>query len=183
MASFPASIVGSVSGLLRYDYPAWTRGRARSCRLGTLETMDQARTKELLRERFGDDVALTAISPHADSRGRLIAFDTDAVPFPVRRIFAVSGVPAGEVRGGHSHRTCVQLLVCLTGHIEVELRKGDAQLEVTLTPQAGSLGIGPGVWSSQRYVHEGSVLLVLASEPYDPASHEGQDGGRGLGPR
>lgn len=136
--------------------------------------MDE-RTSQLLHERFGDDVASIVLAAHVEPRGRLVVFDAESVPFVVRRIFAVSAVPAGERRGGHRHRTGVQLLTCLAGRVDVELRKQDARLDVTLTPGSDALMLRAGVWSSQRYVESGSVLLVLASEPYDPASYERLD--------
>jgi dTDP-4-dehydrorhamnose 3,5-epimerase-like enzyme len=123
-------------------------------------------------EGFGEDVTLVQLVPHVDARGRLVEFDFDSLPFTVRRAFAVAGVPAGTERGGHTHRTGTQLLVCLAGRIDVELRKDSVRHELTLTPAAPALRIAPGVWSSQRYVDEGSVLLVLASEPFDPSSYE-----------
>lgn len=45
--------------------------------------------------------------------------------------------------------------------------------EVTLLLDSGRAGLllGPGVWCQQKYLAEGSVLLVFASEPYDPASY------------
>lgn len=45
--------------------------------------------------------------------------------------------------------------------------------EVILLLDSGRVGLllGPGVWCQQKYLDEGSVLLVFASEPYDPASY------------
>lgn len=137
-----------------------------------MESLLTLRATEELEAKFADDVRLLAITPHVDRRGRLVEFDFSAVPFPVRRAFAVSDVPAGVTRGGHRHRDVAQLLSCLAGCVEVELRRGDAQHELVLTPSAGGLYIAPGIWARQRYVVEGTALVVLASEPFDPASYE-----------
>ena len=56
-----------------------------------------------LRSSFGEDVAVLALDIHTDERGTLSAVDLDSLPFRVRRLFRVSGVPAGTCRGGHGH--------------------------------------------------------------------------------
>jgi dTDP-4-dehydrorhamnose 3,5-epimerase-like enzyme len=91
--------------------------------------------------------------------------------FLPNRAFAVTHVQAGMVRGGHAHLRGYQWLVCLNGSIEILMRRHGE--EVTLLLDSGHFGLllGPGVWCQQKYLAEGSVLLVFASEPYAPASY------------
>jgi dTDP-4-dehydrorhamnose 3,5-epimerase-like enzyme len=121
---------------------------------------------------FGDDVSRLDLELHVDDRGTLAAVDLAALPFAVQRMFVVTGVPAGTRRGGHSHRRGAQALFCLGGRIEVELRRDDRVEVDVLAPDGRGLLIRAGVWSEQRYVVEGSELLVLASEPFDPGTYE-----------
>jgi dTDP-4-dehydrorhamnose 3,5-epimerase-like enzyme len=121
---------------------------------------------------FGGDVVHLRLAPNVDERGVLREVDFEALPFPVRRMFWVTDVPAGTQRGGHRHRVGQQVFFCVTGAVEVELRRGDVRAVVVLTPGSGALCIAAGVWASQRYLTEGSALLVLASEPFDPANYE-----------
>jgi dTDP-4-dehydrorhamnose 3,5-epimerase-like enzyme len=127
---------------------------------------------DTLRAEFGGDVRLLDFTPNVDDRGWLIELDFSRVPFPVRRVFSVAGVPAGTVRGGHRHRGGAQLLACVAGRVEVEVRRGNVAQAVALTPEAGALYVAGGVWSSQRYAEDDTVLVVLASEPFDPASYD-----------
>lgn len=137
-----------------------------------LQEDSQDATAEQLRARFGGDVTLLAVTPRADERGKLVEFDFSALPFTVRRVFTVTDVPAGTERGGHRHRLGVQVLFCPAGRVDVELRRGQARCELTITPATGALCVSAGVWARQRYVLEGSQLLVLASEPFDEDSYE-----------
>jgi len=125
-----------------------------------------------LQASFGADVALLAADPFADSRGSLTAFELDHFPFGVRRVFTVTNVPPGSRRGGHRHVRGVQALFCLNGCVDVELRRGDERVEVSLVPDGVGLMIAAGIWSSQRFAVDGSELLVFASEPYDPSSYD-----------
>jgi hypothetical protein len=106
-----------------------------------------------------------------DARGSLLPFDFASLPFLPRRLFVVHDVPPGTVRGGHAHKRARQLLVCLFGRIDVELRDGGRTEMLILDSADSGLLIEAGVWSAQTYVAPGSMLLVLASEPYDAASY------------
>ncbi len=125
-----------------------------------------------LHTSFGCDVTLLGAARFVDTRGQLTAFELDQFPFGVRRAFTVTNVPAGSRRGGHRHVRGIQALFCLAGRIDVELRRGDETLEVSLVPDGVGLRISAGVWSSQYYAVDGSELLVLASEPYDPSGYD-----------
>jgi hypothetical protein len=70
-----------------------------------------------------------------DWNGVLTIFEgnaSHAVPFPIARVFTITGVSAGGTRGNHLHRHCSQLLVCLHGSIDVSLNDGvDAVSHIT----------------------------------------------------
>jgi hypothetical protein len=121
--------------------------------------------------RFSD-VTSVPLAPNVEVRGRLLEVDFDALPFTVRRVFVITEVPAGTKRGGHRHRSGEQVLVCISGRVEVELRAGAAGTTVTLTPDSDGLCVPAGIWAAQRYVDPGSALVVLASDPFDPANYE-----------
>jgi hypothetical protein len=125
-----------------------------------------------LRARFGSAVSRLDATPRVDERGRLVEFDFAALPFDVRRAFAVTDVPPGTERGGHRHRRGDQALFCLAGRVDVELRRGEVRDELTLTPDTGGICVRAGVWARQRYVADRSELLVLASEPFDPGDYD-----------
>ena len=119
-----------------------------------------------------DDVAWVPLACNLDERGRLVEIDFHALPFTVRRVFTITDVPAGTTRGGHRHRSGMQVLRCVSGRIEVELRRSEERTVVVLTPETDALCIPAGVWSAQRYVDANCALVVLASEPFDPSSYE-----------
>lgn len=106
-----------------------------------------------------------------DDRGVLTPYVFDELPFLPVRMFTVTQVPEGAVRGGHAHRTGHQLLSCVSGAIEVILRTDRSSSICLLTPGSGDLHVKPGTWSSQRYLTAGSALLVLCSEAFEPASY------------
>ncbi len=108
--------------------------------------------------------------PHVrDLRGSLHALEFERhVPFPVRRAFMVHGVPSREVRGEHAHRQCHQFLLCPTGSCAVVVDDGRQRAEVVLDDPGIGLHMPPMVWGIQYKYSADALLLVLASEPYDP---------------
>ncbi len=112
---------------------------------------------------------LLGLGVHDQPRGRLVVGELGVgLPFEVRRFFLVHGVPAGEVRGHHAHRSCEQLLVCLSGRLVVETW-GRAGAGLTLLEDdAHGFHVPPLTWATQTYLEPNSALLVLCSEAYDP---------------
>jgi dTDP-4-dehydrorhamnose 3,5-epimerase-like enzyme len=125
----------------------------------------------LVTEFFGGLAKRMPCRACADARGTLLPFPFDTMAFAPTRVFAVTRVPAGTVRGGHAHRSGHQWLVCLNGSIELLMRCHGEEATVLMDSERFGMLLGPGVWCQQKYRVEGSVLLVLASEPYDPASY------------
>lgn len=119
-------------------------GGARLVRLGT----------------FTDDRGTLHVAPHGD----------EDLPFPVERVFVITGVPAGGTRGEHASRTTHELLIATSGCVAVELDDGDARATVVLDRPDVALHIPPLVWNVEVY-GSGAVLTVLASNRFDPADH------------
>jgi acetyltransferase-like isoleucine patch superfamily enzyme/dTDP-4-dehydrorhamnose 3,5-epimerase-like enzyme len=109
----------------------------------------------------------------SDLRGSLTAGELpgESVPFVPRRWFLVYDVPSREVRGEHAHRVCHQFLVCVAGRVSVAVDDGEHRGEVLLDEPTLGVYIPPLVWGSQFRYDADSVLLVLASHPYDASDY------------
>ena len=107
-----------------------------------------------------------------DLRGSLSAGEFPRhVPFSPQRYFLVFDVPGKEVRGEHAHRASHQFLVCARGSLNVVVDDGVHTEEVRLDRPDLGLHIPPLVWAVQYKYSADAVLLVLASDPYDPADY------------
>jgi acetyltransferase-like isoleucine patch superfamily enzyme/dTDP-4-dehydrorhamnose 3,5-epimerase-like enzyme len=108
-----------------------------------------------------------------DLRGMLTFAQTGDgdLPFVPKRYFVVSGVPSRQVRGEHAHRTLHQWLTCLHGECMVMVDDGDTREELKLDRPSRSLYLPPMVWGVQYHFSPDAVLLVLASDPYDPSDY------------
>jgi acetyltransferase-like isoleucine patch superfamily enzyme/dTDP-4-dehydrorhamnose 3,5-epimerase-like enzyme len=116
------------------------------------------------------DVHLRRIHGFEDLRGSLAVGEMpgEDLPFVPRRWFVVHDVPGREVRGEHAHRSCHQFLVCVHGSVRVATDDGVNRAEVDLDDPTLGIYVPPLVWASQFRYEPDSVLLVFASDPYDP---------------
>jgi hypothetical protein len=89
------------------------------------------------------------------------------LPFPARRLFVVFDVPSRRVRGEHAHRQISQFLVCLCRECSLLPDDGSRRMEVVLDSPTRGVLVPPRVWAAQ-YRFSAAMLLVVASEPYDP---------------
>ena len=100
--------------------------------------------------------------------GKLSFFEASRdVPFEIRRIYYIHGVPDASQRGGHAHISLQQILFCPYGKIEILLDDGFEKASVMLDDPGKGLVIGPGLWRDMLWHQENSVLCVAASEYYD----------------
>jgi len=114
---------------------------------------------------------LIAVPCCEDGRGQLFPYEFKNQPFVPKRIFVVRSVPVNTVRGLHSHKKQRQVIICLSGAIEIELRiSGNSASLILDSPEVGLL-IEPGVWASQKFLKENTIQLAMASGPYDPADY------------
>ena len=104
-----------------------------------------------------------------DIRGNLSVgeFERD-IPFPPKRYFLIFDVPTREVRGEHAHKLCHQFLICVRGSCRVLLDDGTHRREITLERPDLGVYLPPMIWGSQHSYSPDAMLLVFASEHYDP---------------
>jgi acetyltransferase-like isoleucine patch superfamily enzyme/dTDP-4-dehydrorhamnose 3,5-epimerase-like enzyme len=107
-----------------------------------------------------------------DVRGMLSfgEFERD-VPFPIKRYFLVFGVSSKHIRGEHAHKTLHQFLVCVHGRCNVVVDDGTHRQEFILDSPSIGVYIPPLVWAVQYQYSPDAVLLVLASDYYDPQDY------------
>jgi WxcM-like protein len=93
------------------------------------------------------------------------------LPFEPRRFFVISHVPDENIRGEHAHIALHQLLVCLSGSVVAEVDDGKSRRAILLDSAGVGLHMAPMVWGAQHHYSADAVLLVFASQEYDPADY------------
>lgn len=118
------------------------------------------------------EVTLHRLRLVPDMRGDLSAGEfLKEIPFTPRRYFIVFNVPSVKTRGQHAHRRCQQFLVCVKGSCAVVVDDGQKREEVVLDSPDKGIYLPPMVWGIQYKYSPDAVLMVLASEYYDPSDY------------
>ena len=107
-----------------------------------------------------------------DPRGNLTFVEGDAhVPFAIRRVYWIYGVPGGEKRGGHAYRELHEVIVAVSGSFEVHVDDGVRRHSHLLNRGYVGLYVPNMIWRELDHFSTNAVCLILASARYDPADY------------
>lgn len=117
-------------------------------------------------------VTLHMLNEVVDIRGSLSVGEFEReIPFNPLRYFLVYGVPTAETRGEHAHFKCHQFLVAVKGSVHVVADDGKNREEFVLDRPNVGIYLPPMTWGIQYRYSTDSVLLVFASDHYDPVDY------------
>jgi dTDP-4-dehydrorhamnose 3,5-epimerase-like enzyme len=101
-----------------------------------------------------------------DDRGCLFPIEINSIPFDVKRVFTVYGVPTGTIRGEHAHFKTKQYLFCVKGKIQVYLDDG-IKVKLRVLSEGESIFIDNLVWDSQKFLTDNDIMIVFSNTNYD----------------
>lgn len=115
-----------------------------------------------------DNVRIFEFPKVSDPRGNLTFIEEAVnVPFTIKRVFYTYDIPGGVTRGGHGHKYNREVLVAITGSMDLHLSDGKREKVITLNRSNKGVLIPEGVWISMQNFSSGTVLLAVNSEYYD----------------
>ncbi len=110
--------------------------------------------------------------PHGDDRGQLVALEEfKDIPFEMKRVYYMYGVPEGVTRGYHAHKSLKQILICIHGSCKIRLDNGSEKSVIPLDKPYEGLYIANNMWREMFDFSPDAVLMVLASELYDESDY------------
>ena len=115
-------------------------------------------------------VKMLSFKQNGDERGHLVVIEGNKdIPFDIKRIFYIYGSDTRVVRGQHANRETEFVLVNVAGKSKVKVYdgKGNEAIFMLNRPHTG-IYLPTMVWKDMYDFSEDSVLLVLASEAYNP---------------
>jgi len=114
-----------------------------------------------------DDCRIIELPKISDPRGNLSFVESNnQIPFAINRVYYVYDVPGGTDRGGHAHKGLHQLIIAMSGSLDVTLDDGKNKKKFHLARSYYGLYVAPMMWREIDNFSSGSVLMVLASNIY-----------------
>ena len=109
---------------------------------------------------------LIHITTHSDSRGNLNVLEKN-IPFDIKRVFYIYGVD-DSARGKHRHHKTIQAAICIAGSCIISNDNGTEKEDFILDSPAKCLFLYPEDFHTMHHFTSDAILLVLASEFFDP---------------
>ena len=104
----------------------------------------------------------------SDDRGNLTFIQyPDHIPFKIKRAYWVYDIPSWQTRGGHAFKTQEEVIVCLSGSVEVYTSSGQLEESYTLNRPFTGLFVPKMTWRQLRNFSTNSVVLILNSDYYN----------------
>lgn len=108
-----------------------------------------------------------------DQRGNLSFLqEGNQVPFEIERVYWIYDVPGGEVRGGHSYHTNLEIIIALSGSFDVVLDNGLKKETYSLNRSYYGLYVPSGTWRHMENFSTNSLGFIVASTKYNENDYE-----------
>lgn len=113
-------------------------------------------------------VRIISLPRISDERGSLTFMEGNSqIPFEMKRIYYVYGVPESQNRGAHANIEAEQIIIAVSGKFDVTLDDGDERKKYTLESPDKALYVPPKIWVELENFSAGAVMLVLRPTAYD----------------
>ena len=117
-------------------------------------------------------VLLTSFQVRGDDRGSLIALENGHnLPFDVKRVYYIYGTKEGVSRGFHAHKNLKQMLISVSGSVDIVCEYGGKRETYRLDSPDKGLLINGLVWREMHGFSPDCVLIVLADDYYNEADY------------
>lgn len=97
-----------------------------------------------------------------DPRGNLTVIEK--LPFDIKRVYYLHGIPEGKERGGHKHINTERLIVAISGSFDAQINDDEP---ISLSDSSKGLFIPKMTWLKLNRFSPGAICLVLASTEHD----------------
>ena len=118
------------------------------------------------------DIQFFNFIKHGDARGQLVAIEElKDIPFSIKRVYYMWDAGPEVRRGYHAHKKLQQVLICVRGRCKILLDDGTEKQVVLMDDPSKGLYVSNVMWREMYDFSSDAVLMVLASEYYDPSDY------------
>ena len=113
-------------------------------------------------------VQLIELPKIIDRRGNLSVIESENhIPFNIKRSYLIYNVPGGEVRGGHAFIEQKEMIVALSGSLDVIVFDRVKEQRFSLNRSYQGLYIPNGLWRHMENFSTNTLVLVISNTNYD----------------
>ena len=117
-------------------------------------------------------VEIIDIPKMSDPRGNLSVVEQFRhIPFEIKRLFWIYGVPEGHGRAEHAHKEQAQFIIPVSGSFDIEFDNGKNKERILMNEPNKGVLVFPGIWISLENFSKDAVCLVVAPEVYEEGDY------------
>ncbi len=107
------------------------------------------------------------------ARGKLVPIELDsAVPFEVKRVYYLWGIPTGAVRGAHAHTIEKEFFICIRGRCAIKVSSdGSPPHKMVMNSANRGIFVDNLVWHEFSDFSPDAILLCFSSTTYLPDNY------------
>ncbi|MDA9339399.1 FdtA/QdtA family cupin domain-containing protein [Polaribacter sp.] len=111
---------------------------------------------------------LVSLPKILDKRGNLSVIESENhVPFSIKRSYLIYDVPGGEVRGGHAFVEQKEMIIALSGSLDIIVFDGKKESKFSLNRSYQGLYIPNGLWRHMENFATNTLVLVICNTVYN----------------
>jgi len=119
-----------------------------------------------------ESVRIVELPKILDERGNLSFLEGDRhIPFAIKRTYWIYDVPGGEQRGGHAFKEQQEVIIALSGSLDVVVTDGVNEKLFSLNRSYYGLYIPNGLWRRMENFSTNSLVLVLSNTLYSETDY------------
>lgn len=103
-----------------------------------------------------------------DPRGNLSFLESgNHIPFEIKRSYWIYDVPGGEIRGGHAFKEQKELIIVLSGSLDVIIFDGEKEKKFSLNRSYYGLYVPNNLWRHMENFATNTLALVVSSTSFE----------------
>lgn len=107
-----------------------------------------------------------------DSRGNLSFIENmNQLPFQIERVYWIYDVPGGERRGGHAFKQQEEVIIALSGSLDIVVNTGNEEQRFYLNRSYSGLYIPGLLWRHMENFSTNAVVMVLSNGKFDEGEY------------
>ena len=115
-----------------------------------------------------EEVKIIQLPKILDPRGNLSFLESENhIPFEIKRTYWIYDVPGGETRGGHAFKEQKELIIVLSGSLDVVIFDGHEEKRFSLNRSYYGLYIPNGIWRHMENFATNTIALVVSSTTFN----------------
>lgn len=111
---------------------------------------------------------LVKLATHSNETGKITVIEK-ILPFKIKRIYFIHGI-SGD-RGAHAHKKNKQAVLAINGSCKIVVKKNNYSKTFYLKDNKQLLILKPEDWHLIKNCSKDLILLVVASQNYDPKDY------------